>query len=200
MTPEHLVLHGIAIKRHATTEDVSNLVGLDLITTESIIQTAIKSGRVLEFGEKVALTPAATMILNSEYSKLYTPFREKEDFLRAIDEFEKLNNELKSLITSWQIKKIGGEEVPNDHSDREYDSKIIARLGDLHEKFENIIDKLSSDIGRLNIYKKKLLKALEKAEDGDIQWVSDAKIESYHTIWFELHEDLLRICGRDREE
>ena len=27
-----------------------------------------------------------------------------------------------------------------------------------------------------------------------------AKIDSYHTVWFELHEDLLRMLGREREE
>jgi hypothetical protein len=42
--------------------------------------------------------------------------------------------------------------------------------------------------------------ALEKAEDGEIAWVSDAKIESYHTLWFELHEDLLRLMRRERAE
>ena len=41
---------------------------------------------------------------------------------------------------------------------------------------------------------------LEKAEDGKVEWVSDARIESYHTVWFELHEDLLRLLGRQREE
>ena len=46
----------------------------------------------------------------------------------------------------------------------------------------------------------KLGAALEKAEDGAIEWVSDAKIESYHTLWFELHEDLLRLMRREREE
>jgi len=25
-------------------------------------------------------------------------------------------------------------------------------------------------------------------------------VDSYHTVWFELHEDLLRILGREREE
>jgi hypothetical protein len=33
-----------------------------------------------------------------------------------------------------------------------------------------------------------------------IEWISDAKIESYHTLWFELHEDLLRLMRREREE
>jgi hypothetical protein len=53
---------------------------------------------------------------------------------------------------------------------------------------------------RLSFYQDKLMEALEKAEDGEIQWVSDARLESYHTIWFEMHEDLLRVLGRVREE
>ena len=52
----------------------------------------------------------------------------------------------------------------------------------------------------MRIYREKLGAALEKAEDGAIPWVSDAKIESYHTVWFELHEDLLQLMGRERNE
>jgi hypothetical protein len=53
---------------------------------------------------------------------------------------------------------------------------------------------------RLGIYARKLQAALEHAEDGAIEWVSDARIESYHTVWFEMHEDLLRVLGRERQE
>ena len=28
----------------------------------------------------------------------------------------------------------------------------------------------------------------------------DAMIESYHTVWFEMHEDLLRLLARVRDE
>ena len=52
----------------------------------------------------------------------------------------------------------------------------------------------------MQIYRDKLTKALEKAEDGAIDWVSDARIENYHTLWFELDEDLLCMVGRDRDE
>ena len=36
--------------------------------------------------------------------------------------------------------------------------------------------------------------------DAVIAWVSDARIESYHTVWYELHEDLLRLMQRERSE
>ena len=50
------------------------------------------------------------------------------------------------------------------------------------------------------LFQQCLLQALEKAEDGAIEWVSDARIDSYHTVWFELHEELLRLMGRTRVE
>ncbi|MFP4406785.1 hypothetical protein, partial [Rhodosalinus sp.] len=72
--------------------------------------------------------------------------------------------------------------------------------GDLHEKAEPVLDRLIAHVPRLKVYKDMLLQALERAEDGAVEWVSDARIMSYHTVWFELHEDLLRILGRERVE
>ena len=59
---------------------------------------------------------------------------------------------------------------------------------------------LVAGASRLKVYQKKLLAALEKAENGETAAVSDARSDSYHTVWFELHEDLLRLMGRQREE
>ncbi|MEM7466152.1 MAG: hypothetical protein AAF387_04640, partial [Pseudomonadota bacterium] len=87
-----------------------------------------------------------------------------------------------------------------DHSNADYDAEIIDRLGDLHERFEPVLARMIGALPRMNVYQEKLTTALEKAEDGDAQWVSAAEIESYHTVWFEMHEDLLRVLGREREE
>ena len=59
---------------------------------------------------------------------------------------------------------------------------------------------LGRGLPRLKIYGDKLLAALEAAEDGDVEWVSDIRRDSYHTVWFELHEELLRIMGTERDE
>ena len=63
-----------------------------------------------------------------------------------------------------------------------------------------MINQLANALPRMAIYGEKLAAALEKAEKGAVAWVSDAKIESYHTVWFELHEDLLRLMRRERTE
>jgi hypothetical protein len=95
---------------------------------------------------------------------------------------------------------VGGEKLPNDHSNKEGDEKIIDRLGDLHERSEPILKRMAASLPRLGIYLQMLTAALERAEDGAIEWVSDVRIASYHTVWFEMHEDLLRALGRERVE
>ena len=70
----------------------------------------------------------------------------------------------------------------------------------MHEKVEPILDAFAAVVSRFARYKAALETALERAEDGEHAWVSDATIDSYHTVWFELHEDILRVLGRAREE
>ena len=43
-----------------------------------------------------------------------------------------------------------------------------------------------------------LRSALERLVDGDTDWFTKPTIPSYHTVWFELHEDLLVTLGIER--
>jgi len=196
----HLVMHGVAIKKHCAAEDIAELVGLTPATVAEELAAAESGGRVVVADGKYMLSPAGQMILLGEYSRFYADLRGDTDFVAAYDRFELVNADLKQLITEWQTVEIAGERIANDHSDAQYDDKVIGRLGDLFERFEPIIDTMVASQSRLECYKEKLGHALEQAEDGAFEWVSDAKIESYHTVWFEMHEDLLRLLGREREE
>jgi hypothetical protein len=181
----HLVSHGLAIKKHATPEAVASILGLDVNDVRATLGRLVETGRVVEAQGKYLLAPAARMAL---------------DTALGYQEFERLNATLKQLITEWQTVGVRGDRVANDHSDKDYDEKLIDRLGNLHERAELALDRLASALPRFSIYRDKLGAALERAEDGEIAWVSDTKIESYHTLWFELHEDLLRLMRRERDE
>ena len=196
----HLVLHGLAIKKHADAAAVAGIVRLPVERVAALLADAVKRGRVVEAGGRFVLAPAARMTLDGEYSRYYDGVRANAEFVAAYEAFERINVDLKQLITDWQTRDIGGTRVPNDHSDKAHDRKVIDRLGDLHERADRILERLAAGLPRLQVWRDKLLAALEKAEDGAIEWVSDVKIESYHTAWFELHEDLLRIMGRTRSE
>ncbi len=199
-TDLHLVLHGVAIKKHGTAGAVANVTGLQEETVAGLLVEALGKGRVVEAQGAYMLTPAARMALDGDYSRVYVAERGDASFTAAYDTFEAVNRDLKQIMTEWQTIEIAGESVANDHADKNYDAAIIDRLGDLHERAEDMLGALSAALPRLTIYKDKLLAALEKAEDGETDWVSAVKIDSYHTVWFELHEDLLRVLGREREE
>ncbi len=200
MNEMHLVMHGLAVKKHGTPEAIAGILGLDVNEVKAAIARLVEANRAIEVQGRYALTPPARMALESDYSRLYADLRANPQFKAGYDGFERINGALKQLITEWQTVVVGGERIPNDHGDNDYDRKIIDRLGDLHERAEAVLDQLAGALPRMRIYQEKLLVALENAEDGAIAWVSDAKIESYHTLWFELHEDLLRLMGREREE
>lgn len=200
MQDKNLLLHGIAIKKHASVQDAAGAVGLDSERAKTLAQEALAAGRVQEAGGKLMLTPAAQMALQSEYATAYAALRDDPAFLAACDDFEAINTSLKQIITDWQTMTVGGESVANDHTDPDYDANVIDALGDVHEKAEAVLERLAAKLPRLGIYQRKLLAALEAAEDGDTACVSDARTESYHTVWFELHEDLLRVAGRQRAE
>ena len=193
-------MHGIAVKKYATVDDICSVTGLESDTVKELVTQAVAKGRASEANGKYLLTPTGQITLKSAYSKAYGSLRRDEEFVAAYEDFERINNDLKQAITEWQTIEIGGQTVTNDHSDADYDSAVIDRIGDIHERVDIVLDRLGRQESRLHRYREKLLLALEKAEDGDIRWVSDATIESYHTVWFEMHEDLLRIMGREREE
>ena len=200
MTDTYLVLHGLAIKKHADAAAVAAAVGLAEAEVQAVLADAVAKGRATCAGEAYSLTPVARVALDGAYSRLYAAQRNDEAFIAAYQRFEAINRDLKQLMTAWQTIEIDGESVLNDHTNKDYDDKLIDRLGSLHERAEAVFRQLAAGLPRLAIYAKKLEVALEKAEDGATEWVSGANIESYHTVWFELHEDLLRILGRTRQE
>ena len=53
-------------------------------------------------------------------------------------------------------------------------------------------------IDRFAGYGGRLREALEKVVAGEHEWFTKPVIDSYHTIWFELHEDLLCTLGIER--
>ena len=200
MTDNYLVLHGLAIKKHADAAAIAEAVGLDEAEVQAALDEAVAKGRAVRAGEAYSLTPVARVALDGAYSRLFAAQRGDEAFIAACERFEAINRELKALMTAWQTIEIDGESVLNDHTNKDYDDRLIDRLGALHERAEAILQQLSGGLPRLAIYARKLEAALERAEDGAIEWVSGARIESYHTVWFELHEDLLRILGHTRQE
>ena len=42
--------------------------------------------------------------------------------------------------------------------------------------------------------------AAAAAAGGDGMYIASPRVDSYHGVWFELHEDLILLAGRTRED
>ncbi len=70
----------------------------------------------------------------------------------------------------------------------------------MHERVFPIIEVAATRLSRLSVYLVKLHTALDKVKAGEIAWFTKPLIDSYHTVWFELHEELILAVGLTREE
>lgn len=200
MNTRDLAFHGLAIKRYADAATVADLVGGSEADIASALENGVATGRVAKVKDGYALTPLARVALQARYSLHYNAMRCDAAFAAAYARFEIINRDLKQVITDWQTVVVGGVSAPNDHTDRAYDARVLDRLGRVHDRIEPVLAGLTAVLPRLKRYAGKLSAALDRAEDGEPDWISDIRRESYHTVWFELHEDLLRIMGTVRDE
>lgn len=196
-----LALHGLAVKKAGGAAEVAAVLGGDEGEVGAALEAAVAEGRAAGADGKYMVSPAGREWLDERYPEAYAELRDNPDSSEAYERFERINRELLGLFTDWQMMpSAGGERVPNDHSDEAYDHGLIDKLGAQHERAEKVLDRFSELEPRLAVYRRRLDDAYDKVLAGDIEYVSAPRIDSYHTVWFELHEDLLRMLGREREE
>ena len=193
-------MHGLAIKKFGTAAAVAELLAADEAAVMAFLNEAVIAGEAAGAKGAFMLSGKGQAALAEAYPREFAAHRADDSLKKGYAQFEIINNELKQLITEWQTIEVAGERVPNDHSDGEYDRKLIDRIAAVHERAEPMIAALAKSLPRLGRYVDRLGDALDKVDDGQIEYVSGAKISSYHTVWFELHEDLLRLLDRKRDE
>ena len=115
----------------------------------------------------------------------------------AYDGFRVLNPELLEVCSAWQLRPVDGVVAANDHADPAYDARVLARLAALDQRAEVVCAALSAAMLRFRRYRVRLADALARARSGALEYVTDSTA-SYHTVWFQLHEDLLATLGIPR--
>lgn len=116
---------------------------------------------------------------------------------KIFNDFLVLNPELLDLCGAWQMRSADGILTANDHSDPVYDARVLARFTDFHSRAKVVCADLSAALPRFERYGLRLAKALGLARAGRLDYLTD-NLESYHTVWFQLHEDLLTTLGIPR--
>jgi len=110
--------------------------------------------------------------------------------------FLPLNAALKRIVTSWQLR----EGAPNDHSDEGHDGAVVERLTVLHQQAGPLLAQLAALVPRLSRYANRLSRAQARVSAGERRYIARIVADSYHTVWFELHEELIALLGTTRAE
>jgi len=169
-------------------------LGMDVETMKREFERFRAAGWLDSTARGWRLTPVGRKIV-AQMLEDERPTLDAETLKTLYREFCKANVELKATMTAWQLRADG---TPNDHTNEEYDRAIGIRLGSLHAGAEPLFEQLTLAVPRLAHYRRRLAGALEKIARGDKAYVARPIIDSYHTVWFELHEDLMAVNGLTR--
>ena len=119
---------------------------------------------------------------------------------QALDAFVALDRRMKEAVAAWQLRELGGAQVLNDHSDADYDAKVLDQLAGLHRDAAAWLTSMGESPPVLRRYLSRLERALALARNGDQRFIASPRVDSYHGVWFELHEELILLAGRSRAD
>jgi pyruvate,orthophosphate dikinase len=197
LTPETCV-HTLAVKGFATIEGLTDALlsapddvqpVVDQLALDGLVTTTAGAYKLTESGTK-----RANKILEAERGAWGA-----DAASAALDAFLDLDHRMKDTVTSWQLRDVDAQLV-NDHSDADYDRGVLDRLAAMHAAAIDWLTPVESGCPRLADYGVRLGRALERAVAGDQRFVASPRVDSYHGVWFELHEDLIQLAGRSRTE
>jgi hypothetical protein len=199
--PRFLVLHGLRLKGFAEPAPVAEGAGLDVREAEDHLRSLAGDGLVSRREGRVSgwsLTPDG----RSEHRRLVGEELDAAGAKAVVDDayrrFLDLNGDLLAVCTAWQLRPDGEAQVVNDHRDPDYDRAVVGRLAAVDERVRPITDDLAGELDRYGRYASRLRAALDRLRGGEHEWFTKPIIDSYHTVWFELHEDLLCTLGLER--
>jgi len=92
-----------------------------------------------------------------------------------------------------------GPATAQDRADPELLAEI-GRLRAIDDAIRPVVADLAEALDRYGRYAPRFAAALARLEAGELEWFTKPLIDSYHTVWFELHEDLLSTLGLERSK
>jgi hypothetical protein len=201
--PDLLVLHAVRLLGYADTERVASRFRLDRAQVEEHLEDARASGWVdrSSFSGRSGwfLTPRGKLEDEHRLAAELDSTGRRDDLRRAYDDFLVLNGRLLQAVTDWQTRPVPGDPLAaNDHQDLRWDRRTLATLTEICVGLGPLATTLAGVLTRFGGYDARFALALEEAQHGDHRWVDSIELDSCHTVWFQLHEDLLATLGVQR--
>jgi DNA-binding MarR family transcriptional regulator len=201
--PGFLVLHGLRLKGFAAGPVLAGLTGLTEHDVDRVLGK-LKADGLIQFREGRVTGWSLTSAGRAHHAECcegeVSAVGSRDVIDGAYRRFLEINEPFLAVCTDWQLRPgPDGTQTLNDHADQQHDAAVLARLRQIDNAVRPICDDLAGLFSRYEPYHPRLSHALGRVEAGEREWLTGALIESYHTVWFELHEDLLATLGRARD-
>jgi pyruvate,orthophosphate dikinase len=193
------IIRALLIKGVVTVETLAPAVVASPEDLEPVLEQLAAAGLIGDSGALIQLTDEGKA-LGSELMTVDTETWGVDNASAALDAFLPLDHRVKEIVTAWQMSEVDGAPVLNDHSDAEYDAAVLERFALLHKDAATWLATLLDGLRRLADYASRLDRAADLVADGDHGYIASPRVDSYHSIWFELHEDLIMLAGRNRAD
>jgi hypothetical protein len=176
----------LRLKGRATTAAVSAALGVDAASVLEQAQAeglcTLRTGRLSGW----LLTPEGRE-REAELSAAERASADLSPLAAGYDtEFLALNRTFKQVCTDWQL-----------NSDVAATAEALLRV---HQTIGDLLAAYAAVLPRFAAYQPRFDAALERFRGGDTRALIQPLSDSYHDIWLELHEDLLRVLDKQREE
>ncbi|RFU82706.1 transcriptional regulator [Streptomyces triticagri] len=195
-----LLLHALRCAGACSTERLRHITGAEASDIESELIDLGVAGLATRLSGELpywSLTDAGRAAHPSRIRDELESAGARPVVTAAHERFLVLNPELLDLCRAWQLRSVDGVPSANDHRDAAYDAQVLDRFADLDLRAGPVIGELAAALPRFGRYAARLTEALERARAGELGQVTDSTV-SYHTVWAELHEDLLATLGLQR--
>lgn len=177
----------VARKGIVATSTVASSLDISESDAARTLRQLIEQGLCQCISSGYAVTPAGTRqlacVLAGEQGSLDT-----KRWKTCLAQFDVLDARVKQIVSLHQ------------NGDRTVEA-TTAGLDELyHRELLPLLAQLRVQVPRLTIYSTRFAAALAGIRSGDIAWIAHPLRDSFHTIWFELHQDILDLSGQERSQ
>lgn len=201
--PDLLALHGVRVLGFSSPRSVAGLYGLDPAEVEDHLLDAEAFGwvRRTDFAGQSgwSLTDRGRAENERRLAAEVDAAGVRDRLEEASRRFAPLNERLGRVMTQWQLRPTPQDPLArNDHRDARYDDAAAARMFRLGEEVAGVTALLSAALPRFAVHQPRIDHAVSQIRAVRNAWVDSPELPSLHTVWIQLHEDLLASLGLAR--
>jgi hypothetical protein len=202
------VLLALALKGFAEDVTISTATGVGLPDVQTHVKAAAGMGTVDRREGRIVgwhLTKAGREWLVSLLAEERAQVGGAPSVESAYEDFLELNRPFKGLCTAAQTvttqnADVAGLLTAEAAADGDSPVDLRAELEQIHVALAPVLDKAAGELARFGSYRGRFEAAKARLDAGDDGALAQPLSNSYHDVWMELHQDLLKTLDRSRTE